>query len=190
MAKTDKNTGRDNRQKIIEAAMAMISQKGVDKTSLAMIAKASGISKGTLYYYYASKNELIFDIADLHMEKITTAMFSMIDGRKVLSWENLLTAFFDILLKSEARSRLHLYLIREAVSGNNCLKARFRHTYSQWFCLVDKAYGKMPGLQTGLPAKSKFLVALVDGFILQSLLETEPIDVKDIVSLILKTIDT
>jgi AcrR family transcriptional regulator len=51
MAKTTKGTREDNRRKIIETAMAMISEKGVDKTSLAQISKASGVSKGTLYYY-------------------------------------------------------------------------------------------------------------------------------------------
>jgi len=189
MAKTTKGSGKDNRQKIIETAMAMIGEKGVDKTSLAQISKASGLSKGTLYYYYASKNELIFDIADLHMERITTALFSMIDKNKALSWEGLLTAFFDTLLTSHARSRLHLYLIREAISGNDSLKERFQQTYSQWFALVDDAYAKMPGLQTEIPAKSKFMVAVVDGFILQGLLETDPTPVKKIVDLILKTLD-
>ncbi len=189
MAKTNKGSGEDNRQKIIEAAMAMIGEKGVDKTSLAQISKASGLSKGTLYYYYASKNELIFDIADLHMERMTGALFSMIDGDRALSWESLLTAFFDTLLTSEARSRLHLYLIREAISGNDSLKSRFQQTYSQWFGLVDEAYAKMPGLQTKIPAKSKFLVAVVDGFILQGLLETDPTSIKEIVDLILKSLD-
>ena len=189
MARTTKGTPEDNRQKIIETAMSMISEKGVDKTSLAQISKASGLSKGTLYYYYASKNDLIFDMADQHMERITTALFSMIEENNSLSWENMFTVFFDTLLTSEARSRLHLYLVREAISGNDSLKKRFQHTYCQWFGLVDKAYEKMPGSQTKIPAKSKFLVAVVDGFILQGLLETEPTPVKEIVDLMLKTLD-
>jgi AcrR family transcriptional regulator len=189
MAKTTKGSGEDNRRKIIETAMAVIGEQGVDKTSLAHIAKVSGLSKGTLYYYYASKADLIFDMADLHMEQITTALFSMIENNNVLSWENMFTAFFETLLTSEARSRLHLYLIREAVSGNESLKNRFQQTYSQWFALVDDAYAKMPGSQTQIPAKSKFLVAVVDGFILQGLLETETTSVREIVDLMLKTID-
>ena len=189
MAKTTKGTSEDNRRKIIETAMAIISKKGVDKTSLAEISKASGLSKGTLYYYYASKNDLIFDMADLHMERITTALFSMIEKKHTLSWENMFTAFFDTLLSSEARSRLHLYLVREAISGNESLKKRFQQTYCQWFGLVDEAYQKMPGSQTKIPFKSKFLVAVVDGFILQGLLETDPTSVDQIVDLMLKTLD-
>lgn len=190
MAKTTKGSGANNRRKIIETAMAIISEKGVDKISLAQIARASGLSKGTLFYYYASKADLIFDMADLHMERMTTALFSMIEENSSPSWEIMFTAFFETLLTSEARSRLHLYLVREAVSGNDSLKKRFQQTYSQWFGLVDKAYTKMPGSQTAISAKSKFLVAVVDGFILQELLETEKISVKEIVDMMLKTIDS
>jgi AcrR family transcriptional regulator len=170
--------------------MALISEKGVGKTSLSEISKAAGLSKGTLYHYYASKNELIFDIADLHMERITRALFSLIEDNKALSWEDLLTAFFDLLLTSRDRSRLHLYLVREAVSGNESLRDRFQQTYAQWFGLVDQAYEQMPRLKGEIPAKAKFLVAVVDGFIIQDLLNTNPTAVKEIVHLILKTIHT
>lgn len=189
MAKTTKGSGEDNRQKILKTARTMIGEKGVDKTSLAQIARVSGLSKGTLYYYYASKNELIFDIADQHMDQITTDLFAMIDQTASLSWENLLTAFFETLLASEARSRLHLYLVREAVSGNDAIKARFQKTYAQWFALVDQAQAKMPGPRTRMTVKSKFLVALVDGFILQSLLEADKPPVKEIVRLMLKVLE-
>ena len=87
MARTARGTGEDNRRKILDAAMAMIGEKGVEKTSLAAISRAAGLSKGTVYYYYASKNELIFDIADLHMERITTALFDMIDHTRDVTWE-------------------------------------------------------------------------------------------------------
>lgn len=189
MAKTTKGSGEDNRQKILDTAIAMIGEQGVDKTSLARISKASGLSKGTLYYYYATKNDLIFDIADLHMAKISTTLFSMIENDAALSWETLLTAFFETLLTSEARSRLHLYLIREAVSGNDSLKQRFRKTYAQWFDMVDQAQTQMPGPKIDVSAKSRFLVALVDGFILQVLLETNKTSVKEIVRLVLKVLE-
>lgn len=167
----------------------MIGEKGVDKTSLAQIARVSGLSKGTLYYYYASKNELIFDIADQHMEQITTALFSMIDQNADLSWERLLTVFFETLLASETRSRLHLYLVREAISGNESIKTRFQKTYAQWFDLVSQAQNRMPGPKSQVPVKSKFLVALVDGFILQGLLEADKSRVSEIVPLMLKVIE-
>ncbi|WDP89972.1 MAG: TetR/AcrR family transcriptional regulator [Desulfobacter sp.] len=188
MARTAKGTGRDNRRKILDAAMALIGEKGVEKTSLSGIARAAGLSKGTVYYYYASKNDLVFDIADLHMERITTTLFSMIDQARGITWEELLCAYFNTLLSSEARSRLHLYLVREAVSGNDEIKERFQTTYAQWFEMVDRAYDKMPGPKTDREAKARFLVAVVDGFILQTQLAVKKTDIDDIVRLALKVI--
>ena len=40
MARTAKGTGEDNRQKILETAVDIIGEKGVDRTSLSSIAKA------------------------------------------------------------------------------------------------------------------------------------------------------
>ena len=193
MAKTAKGTGEDNRAKILDAAGAMIGECGVDKTSLAKVAEAAGLSKGTLYYYYASKNDLVFDIADRHMAQITTTLFDMMDADKdrnePITWEHLLTAFFTTILTSEARSRLHLYLVREAVSGNAGLKERFQATYAQWFTMVDEAYDRMAGPKTDAAAKARFLVAVVDGFILQTLLEADRPPIEDIVRLMLRVID-
>ena len=188
MARTAKGTGEDNRQKILETAVDIIGEKGVDRTSLSSIAKASGLSKGTIYYYYATKDDLIFDIADLHMARISDTLMAMLE-ESTPSWEILLTAFFETLLNSETRSRLHLYLVREAVSGNDSLKKRFQATYAQWFDMVDQAQEKMPGSREDRSAKSRFLVALVDGFILQVLLETNPPEVEDIVRLMLGVMD-
>lgn len=189
MARTARGSGRDNRKKILDTAIAMIGEKGVDKTSLAAIAREAGLSKGTLYYHFASKNDLIFDITDRHMESVTRALFKRIETDRDLTWEGLLTAFFKTLLASEARSRLHLYLVREAISHNGDLKKRFQRTYAGWFEMADDAQARMKGPLLDATARSKFLVALVDGFILQGLLEVDPISVEDIVKLALKVMD-
>lgn len=191
MARTAKGTGADNRKKILDTAKAMIGECGADRTSLARVAQSAGLSKGTLYYYYASKNELIFDIADQHMAEITASLFTMMDDASGgPDLEQLLTAFFTTLLASEARSRLHLYLVREAISGNTGLKQRFQATYARWFEMVNHAYGRMSVPRTDAEAKARFLVAVVDGFILQTLLEADRPSVKEIVRLMLRVIGT
>ena len=189
MARTAMGTGEDNRLKILDAAAAIIAEKGVDRASLSQIARTSGLSKGTLYYYYASKNDLIFDIADRHMADLTAALFDMVEANGATTMEALLTTFFTTLLASEARSRLHLYLVREAISGHGGLKERFQTTYAQWFSMVDDVYVKMGKPRENLQAKAGFLVAVADGFILQTLLETDRPCIEDIVRLTLRVIE-
>ena len=55
-----------NQAKILEVAEAIIAAKGARDTSLRDIAKAVGISKGTLYYHYATKEALVYDITGRH----------------------------------------------------------------------------------------------------------------------------
>ncbi|NLB53646.1 MAG: helix-turn-helix transcriptional regulator, partial [Syntrophomonadaceae bacterium] len=40
----------------------LMAEKGIIKTSLADIAREVGISKGTLFYHFASKDDLVNDI--------------------------------------------------------------------------------------------------------------------------------
>jgi len=190
LAKTKSGSGVDIRKIIIKAAKELISSQGVDKTTLAEIAKKADISKGTLYYYYSTKTDLIFDITDVHMDKITGDIFSMIEeSRNGVSWQELLTLLFESLLSSETRSRLHLYLIKEALAGNEALKKRFQNTYSLWFDMVDSAYEKMSKTDPEIKIKAKFLVAVIDGFIIQALMSLEKTDISDIVAQMLKIID-
>ncbi|WP_203364517.1 TetR family transcriptional regulator [Bacillus sp. REN10] len=50
--------------KILQAAISTISQKGLDKTSISDIVKMAGVAQGTFYLYFPSKKALIPAIAE------------------------------------------------------------------------------------------------------------------------------
>ena len=54
-----------NREKIIHAARSVVSQQGISNTTLQLIADEAGISKGALYYYYKTKDDILYDIMEL-----------------------------------------------------------------------------------------------------------------------------
>ncbi|KAB7704757.1 TetR family transcriptional regulator [Bacillus aerolatus] len=60
--------------KILQAAIQVISEKGLDRTSITDIVKQAGIAQGTFYLYFPSKKDLIPAIAEnllsLTLEKI------------------------------------------------------------------------------------------------------------------------
>ena len=66
--------GIDNKKRIIDAATELFITKGAQETSLADIARHLNISKGTLYYYYSTKAELIFDVTDIYIENLTSVL--------------------------------------------------------------------------------------------------------------------
>jgi len=57
------------RERIIHAAMESFGQTGYDKTKMDDIAKRLGLSKGTLYLYFKSKEDLFLAICEHNMEE-------------------------------------------------------------------------------------------------------------------------
>ena len=58
------------KQQIIEAAIICFSEKGYRGTSIQDIADALGIAKGSMYFYFKSKEDLLQSICKHYMETI------------------------------------------------------------------------------------------------------------------------
>lgn len=58
------NVSDERKTQIINAAEDVFTQKGFDKARMDDIAKETGLSKGALYLYFKSKNDLIIAILD------------------------------------------------------------------------------------------------------------------------------
>lgn len=187
MAKEDKeNQLNDTRQNILDAAGKLMTQKGVKDTSLADIAKEVGISKGTLYYYYSSKDDIIYDIADIHLKQITEELLSWI--KKINSEADsihILTVVFEKILSSETRGKLHLYLIGEAVTGSNSLKKRFIEKYKEWRITLEEGTRiVLKDRKANYEVLSHVILAALDGFTIQRMLGIEGLPIKGIAELL------
>ncbi len=58
------------KEKIIKEGKRLFAQKGYDETSMAEVAKASGIEKASLYYFFESKESLLTEILQSIWRKI------------------------------------------------------------------------------------------------------------------------
>jgi len=164
----------EKRQQIIEAAGQVIVQKGIDKTSLTDIARAAGISKGSLYYYYATKNDLIFDITETHINQISNNLFDIIENRpETAEWRDLLNMLFERIMAAETRGRLHLYLLQQALNGNDDLAERFRKKYREWNAMIKEGFSKIDPSGDEYTVLSTLIIAALDGCLIQSMLGLE-----------------
>jgi len=59
----------DKREEIYEKALELFIAEGYEQTPLSRIAKALGITKAGLYYYFSSKEELLFFIHDRNIKR-------------------------------------------------------------------------------------------------------------------------
>jgi len=159
------------RQQIVEAATQVIARKGVEKTSLNDIAEAAGISKGSLYYYYASKNDLIFDITETHINQISRNLFDIIENsRETTEWKDILNILFERIMAAETRGRLHLYLLQQALNGNTELAERFRKKYGEWNATIREGFSKIDQERAEYTVLSTLIIAALDGCLIQSML--------------------
>jgi len=69
---------QERRQQIMQAAMSCFARKGYHKTTMDDIVAESGLSKGTLYWYFRSKDELFFSLVNsffLEIQQDMNAIF-------------------------------------------------------------------------------------------------------------------
>jgi AcrR family transcriptional regulator len=70
MARTKADDHWEKRQAILSRAAELFAQHGYDRTSMAMIATATGVSKGLFYHYWKDKEELLFDVLAQHLDRL------------------------------------------------------------------------------------------------------------------------
>lgn len=178
----------NTRQSILDAASKLIAQKGVKNTSLADISKEVGISKGTLYYYYSNKNDIIYDIADIHLKQMTEELLAWIDNiEHNTPPEEILRVVFERISTAETRGKLHLYLVGDAVTSNEPLKQRFREKYGEWRMTLENGLRKV--LKKGTvdyEILSHIILAALDGFTIQWRLGVDIIPIDGIANFIAK----
>lgn len=171
------------RQTILDIASELMMQKGIKDTSLADIAKLANISRGTLYYYYPSKSGLVYDITEQHFNLITGNLISWInEARNNLTPEEILEVVFKTILHADTRSKLHLYLLQEAVLSDPQLMDRFREKYAEWRNMIENELEKLfAGKCTDIKTRSFIILACLDGFIIQKIVGGERLPLGDIV---------
>ncbi|WP_110513676.1 TetR/AcrR family transcriptional regulator [Herpetosiphon llansteffanensis] len=65
---------------IIEAATRLFAQHGIDQTSMDMLAKAVGMSKGVLYWYFESKEAIILALLEHLFQQPLLAVQALIQA--------------------------------------------------------------------------------------------------------------
>ncbi|MDU4934049.1 MAG: TetR/AcrR family transcriptional regulator [Peptostreptococcaceae bacterium] len=172
------------KEHILDIAINLITHNGIKNTSLSDISKAAGISKGTLYYHYSSKDDLIFDIADVHLNIITDAVLECVKNiEKNSSKDELINLILRKIATIGSTGRIHMYLLCEAITGNDSLRERIKVKYIQWrTTLQDEIYKNLSESIDEAEAFSFLLISIVDGLVVQSILKTEKLPYEKIAS--------
>jgi AcrR family transcriptional regulator len=78
--RADSRRADASRRKVLAAASDLFAAKGFEATSMRDIAAAAGLMSGSLYYHFASKEELYVAVQDAGLSKIHDAIQAAIAG--------------------------------------------------------------------------------------------------------------
>lgn len=166
------------REKILAVTRDLIAERGVKQTTLADISHAAHISQGTLFYYYKSKDDLIYDILEQHFSQLTDSIIAGIprhtNGDKV----KLLQRTLEKLIKDQDTSRMNIYLFQEAILSNEEMRDRFLVKYQTWREIIARQISRLFGISDpdSLTGLGGLILAIIDGLTIQYLLDQNSID--------------
>ena len=84
-AQSGKTAGRGaNRERILRAALDIISTKGVDKVTHRAVAALASVSPGTTTYHFSSREELVREAFSLYIDDYQKALVAALTQRPVL----------------------------------------------------------------------------------------------------------
>src|SRR3989442_157328 len=65
--------GRATRDRVLDAATALVFERGVAGTTLDDVREAANVSKGQLYHYFAGRDDLIHAVIDRTIQQVLNA---------------------------------------------------------------------------------------------------------------------
>jgi AcrR family transcriptional regulator len=181
MAKRINLHGSETRQSILAAASRLFVEQGVNNASLKDIAQAANISPGTLFYYYSSKSELIFDVTEQHFNRVTQQLLLWVkESHAQTDIRQILEVVFKTIVGDLIRGKLHHYLVEEALSNNATLRNRFLQKYQEWRQMIESGITPITTDNNQRQIDAQIILAALDGLILQAILGVEDIPFEQI----------
>ncbi|SRR5581483_3978032 len=125
------------KEKIIQAAIESFAQTGFDRTKMEDIAKRLGLSKGTIYLYFASKEELFLAILEHYLKVMKEQQLAAMSARKedmVLDAEH----FYENFRKLErGNDKVMLEMVVESTRNQKLRKGMYEHRLKVYDAVVE-----------------------------------------------------
>ncbi len=175
----------DIKNVIIEAAQSLLDKKMLSDISLAEIAAAAGISKGTLYYHYKTKNEILFDITDRYLDRQWSDLVAWTENpQKDTSLPRLVKYVIERNISTPA---LRIHLICDAMTGNEEIRSRLVARYGDFEKLIAEKIGeRTQKIPSGF--FSWMILLTSDGIFIQRLLKNDDFKIDEFVDFVINYI--
>ncbi len=163
------------RERILQSAVTIFSKNGFDKPRMEDISLEAGISKGTLYLYFKSKDELFFAICENNIKKLKEQLDFLLAQKKedlIYNVEKFYDNFHNAIKDDE--QKVYMELISECSRNPKIRNVMYSHRIkvfdivSKYLNLqIDKGLLKK---DLDVEAISSGLVSIYDGLTLNKIM--------------------
>jgi len=178
MANTDRITNEARRaasiEAVLHAARTLFVEQGYQHTSMAHIAKAAGLTKGAIYFYFNDKADLLLTLLDDADANTFAPIIATVDAMDGTVQEKVVCFANDVAqLGVDHREHLLLLVLMavEFSGSGTAAEARIKSSYdnlSTMLCAVIEQGQRKGEVDTELDAVNVAvtLLAMVDGLLL------------------------
>ena len=116
------------KEKILDAATGLLNTQTFADISLAEIAAAAGVSKGTLYYHYKNKTDILFGITNRYLDRQWDDLIAWTENKDKDTSVHRLVKY--VVERNTASAGMRLHLIHAAMLGDEALRAKLIERYA------------------------------------------------------------
>lgn len=138
------------RKAILDVAESMFAERGYDNVTVAEIADAVNISAKTVFVYFPSKEDLVFDDEDTVRDSIVAAVRDRAPGRTPL--DAMATFVRDMMASAGTQSVDGLDRLRRTVGDSAVLQARMRLMWERFEIALAELLAEESGVDRHAPA--------------------------------------
>ena len=166
---------KDNTEELIlTATEQLLEGRLLRDITLGNIAEKAGVSKGTIYYYFKAKEDILFALMDKHLNRQWDDLIAWSENpEKDTSLPRMVKYIIE---RDLAASTTRLQFFCDVMAGNQKVQQELLRRYSDFAGLIA---AKLAERTTKVESQylSWLLLVIADGLLLQSTLDNPSIDV-------------
>ena len=179
-ARVRQQRGVRTEEAILEATLRLLATRGIQGTSLDLLAEEVGVAKSSILWHFGSKEELLLRVAERVLEEVAQGpareilALPTIEERSEASWR----FYADSVRERPELRRLVLWLILESADGRPELRARLQQVYRSIREMFEAGLRGVVADRAQRTSLAVISVAAFDGMFVQWLLDPDAIDLE------------
>ncbi len=190
------NIGQIRREQIVEAAIAIIHEHGIENLSLSEIEKKTGMSRGQLTYYFHTKEDILLAVFDHMLNVMRARAVDQTDGplsvcHKERGWERLRAFLTLFVLTPPPDPTFHslMYTFLAQILHRDDYRERLAGLFEEWrgFVAADASVELDQRPEIGVSARTvaALIQAILHGLAVQRNADPESFHPPEMLQLIL-----